>query len=366
MPITDARRAYNANGVFDSELWYLEMYKLVPNRLEYTVSDSMEIDPAEIKAERILNRFKQIDGVRKYNNMDVEEPSEVKKAKLEPFDYEVELGGYVSIAADNKVFAIKKNGITVFYRDDDIEDLKKLVQEIFAEFPKKKAEEKKGKINLIKVYQGDYYTSENDVKPMTVNIDENYNDDFKQVDEDIVNFLKDRSSGLVLLHGKPGAGKTSYIRHLCSTVPKKYIVVPNSIASRLGDPDLISFITDNTDSVFILEDCEQLLEDRGENMFNNAINTILNMSDGLLSDVCNIKFICTFNAAINKIDTALLRKGRCIANYEFKELCAEKVGFLNEKYNLGHKEIKPMTLADVYNPDAPDYTENHEIRKIGF
>ena len=152
------------------------------------------------------------------------------------------------------------------------------------------------------------------------------------------------------------------------TAPTEGTRAPNSIALRLGDPDLTSFITDHTDSVFILEDCEQLLEDRGENVFNNSINTILNMADGLLSDVVNIKFICTFNAPINKIDPALLRKGRCVAKYEFGDLCEEKVKMLNQKYNLGHNEetLKAMTLAEVYNPDKPDYMEDVKSVKIGF
>lgn len=364
--LEDVRGAYTFNGTFDSELWYLTIYNRIPNKFEYSVPDSMDIEQSEIKLELIRDKFKSITAVRKYNDLTIDELSEVKKGNTDFLNYEMELGGYLSIAADNKVFLIKTNGITVYYGDDDLEELSKFVQDLFKCFPAKKSEEKKGKIHLIKVYQGDYYTSENDIKPTIVDIKENYNDDFEKIHEDTVNFLNDRSSGLLLFYGKPGAGKTSYIRHLCSTVPKKYIVVPNSIASRLGDPDLISFITDNTDSVFILEDCEQLLEDRAENVFNSSINTILNMSDGLLSDVCNIKFICTFNAPINKIDPALLRKGRCIAKYEFKELCEEKVKVLNEKYNLGHTEIKPMTLAEVYNPDTPDYTENREVCKIGF
>lgn len=91
------------------------------------------------------------------------------------------------------------------------------------------------------------------------------------------------------------------------------------------------------------------------------------MADGLLSDIVNIKFICTFNAAVDKIDPALLRKGRCFAKYEFKELCEEKVEKLNAKYNLGLKEIKPMTLAEIYNAEKTDYSEEeNKPRKIGF
>lgn len=154
---------------------------------------------------------------------------------------------------------------------------------------------------------------------------------------------------------------------MCSNIPKDYVIVPNSVASRLGDPDFISYITSCKDYVFILEDCEQLLMDREDNPWNNAITTILNMADGLLSDIVNIKFICTFNAAVDKIDPALLRKGRCFAKYEFKELCEEKVEKLNDKYNLGIKDIKPMTLAEVYNTEKTDYSEeNKSKKKIGF
>ena len=88
------------------------------------------------------------------------------------------------------------------------------------------------------------------------------------------------------------------------------------------------------------------------------------MSDGLLSDIFNIKFICTFNTAIDKIDKALLRKGRCKINYEFKELAAKKVEVLNKKHNLGIKNIQDMTLADIYNY-TEDVTEK-KPKKIGF
>lgn len=139
------------------------------------------------------------------------------------------------------------------------------------------------------------------------------------------------------------------------------------MASRLGDPDFISYVTSCKDYVYILEDCEQLLMDRVDNPWNNAITTILNMADGLLSDMINIKFICTFNAEVDRIDKALLRKGRCFAKYEFKELSEDKVAKLNEKYNLGIEEIRPMTLAEIYNSEKTDYSEpKKKANKIGF
>lgn len=260
------------------------------------------------------------------------------------------------------------NKCVVFYgQEDNLEDVKAFVNKLWQRFPKAEEEEKAARVGLIKYSNGEYYTSFSDIRKTTVNIEENYNDDFIPVYNDVVEFLNQRESGLVLLYGKAGSGKTSLIRHLCSNIAKDYVIVPNSVAARLGDPDFISYITSCKDYVFILEDCEQLLMDRTDNPWNNAITTILNMADGLLSDIVNIKFICTFNAAVEKIDPALLRKGRCFAKYEFKELCKEKVERLNEKYNLGIKEMKSMTLAEVYNAEKRDYSEDTKpMRKIGF
>lgn len=368
----DIRGCYNCNGNFDPELYYISIYNNVPSKYEYAVDDDYELEISEMTLDKIAHLFKEITHVRTYVADYLQNESEVSKtSQMDPIDAilrnEPEPNQrYIVFAADNMVVHVKKSGVVLYYNEkENIEEKAKFAKEIFDSFPKEAPESREGKVSLIKVYQGDYYTSEKQVKPKIINVEENYNDDFLPIDKDITAFLKDRSSGLILLYGDMGSGKTSYIRHLISAVPKEYIIVPNSIAQRLGDPDLTTFITDHTDSVFILEDCEQLLEDRSENMFNNAIATILNMADGLLSDIVNIKFICTFNAPIGKIDPALLRKGRCVAKYKFGKLCKEKVAVLNDKYQLGHEKIEDMTLAELYNPDSVDYTEK-QTRKIGF
>ena len=158
--------------------------------------------------------------------------------------------------------------------------------------------------------------------------------------------------------------KTNLIRHLITTCPKNYILVTNTLASHLASPEFISFMLDHKNSVFILEDCEQILMARDQNI-SNAIANILNMSDGLMSDIFNVKFICTLNAAINKIDEAILRKGRCFANYEFKPLCKEKTKALLEKQNIHIDDPQPMTLAEIYNYNDGDCTKQ-STKKIGF
>ena len=154
------------------------------------------------------------------------------------------------------------------------------------------------------------------------------------------------------------------IRHLITTFPKNYVLVTNTLASHLASPEFISFMLDHRNSVFILEDCEQILMSR-EQTVSGAIANILNMSDGLMSDIFNVKFICTFNADINKIDEAILRKGRCFANYEFKPLCKEKTKALLEKLNIHKDDPQPMTLAEIYNYNNEDCTQQ-STKKIGF
>lgn len=339
--------------------------------------EGKELDIKQISFEKCRHLFKEVLAVRQYAE-DIEEEEDDDNVEIE-FNPDnpvpIFLDGifnnvsYITFAADHKVIYVSCNKCVIYYSEKEaLNDIKKLVLDIWECFPKNtETSEKAARVGLIKFSNGEYYTSFSDIRKTTVDIEENYNDDFQPVHKDIINFLNQRESGLIMLYGKFGSGKTNYIRHLCSNIPKDYVIVPNSVASRLGDPDFISYITACKDYVFILEDCEQLLVDREENPWNNAITTILNMADGLLSDIVNIKFICTFNADIDKIDPALLRKGRCFAKYEFGDLCEEKVAKLDAKYELCLPEIKPMTLAEVYNAEKRDYSEDtKKPRKIGF
>lgn len=373
---------YSAQANFDTEKYYTVLYNSVPCKYSYQLAkEDEQIDCTQICYDKIKHLFKNVIGVRQ-NIEDVIVDEDENKVEIEytqvselPEEFEDILGlsehggATLTVAADDMVIFIRYNTVAILYDyyKSPLEVVKKLVEDILACFPKSKQEEKIARVGLIKYSNGEYYTSFSNIKKTHINIEENYNDDFANVYKDTIDFLKQRESGLVLFWGTPGTGKTTMIRHLCSTIAKDYVIVPNSVASRLGDPDFISYITSCKDYVFILEDCEQLLVDREDNPWNNAITTILNMADGLLSDIVNIKFICTFNAAIDKIDPALLRKGRCFAKYEFTELCKEKVAHLNEKYDLKIPEIKSMTLAEIYNAEKTDYSEQEKkTNKIGF
>ncbi|HPT71870.1 MAG TPA: AAA family ATPase [Candidatus Cloacimonadota bacterium] len=199
-----------------------------------------------------------------------------------------------------------------------------------------------------------------------LNLEQNYNDDFAEVHQIIVKRLsKKNDKGIVLLHGKSGTGKTFYIRHLISTLNKNVIFLPPNMAASITNPDLISILIDNPNSIFVIEDAENIVIDR-EKEGHSPVTALLNISDGLLSDCLNIQVICSFNTDLSRIDSALLRKGRLIANYEFKELMPEKAQMLSQKLGFSGNISSPMTLTAIYNQDEKEFSQMKKRNPIGF
>lgn len=136
----------------------------------------------------------------------------------------------------------------------------------------------------------------------------------------------------------------------------------------LTNPEFMSLLVDNKNSVLVLEDCENYIAERSiDNANTDVVSAILNIADGMLSDVLECQFICTFNSDISKIDPALLRKGRLIAEYKFKELSVEKSNAFLASIDKAITVNKPHSLAELTNMDRLSYREKQaEKPKFGF
>jgi len=228
----------------------------------------------------------------------------------------------------------------------------------------------KNKIMLFEKSQyGDLVLTPHKVRNYELDIDENYNDDFKPVHEKITKWMGDftsRNNKLILLHGVPGSGKTNYIKHLLNnsgTVKKIYI--PPFFVQSMADPGFFPVIKREKDSILIIEDAEKVLINREESNDNSVISILLNLCDGIMADVLNFKIVATFNTDEDKIDAALKRKGRMFLKYKFDELSEEKTSNLFYKL-YGEKAPKTrMTLAEIYN-DENEYGPKKEVKSIGF
>lgn len=254
--------------------------------------------------------------------------------------------------------------VKIMFRSTDMAKVNELIEGINK--IKKRKNNKNSVISLLVNSSEGIVTKHLAITKPKLNISDNYNSDFLAIHQTIVKRLQKKDDkGLILLHGKPGTGKTSYIRFLISAVKKSVIFLPPNMASAITNPALISILIDNPNTIFVIEDAENIIMDR-EKEGNSPVSALLNISDGLLADCLNIQIICSFNTDISKIDNALMRKGRLIAKYEFKELELEKAKQLSKKLGFNTHLTESMTLAAIYNQTEQEFQNNNIRPSIGF
>jgi SpoVK/Ycf46/Vps4 family AAA+-type ATPase len=227
---------------------------------------------------------------------------------------------------------------------------------------------KKANIQLVKSDMGHLDTEEYDLYVPPTDLELNYGSEFIKMHEVIVNRLNSNNDkGIILLHGDPGTGKTSYIKHLTTLVKEKDILfIPPSMAEMLSEPTIIPFLMDHKNSILIIEDAERVISDREGNGSPAGVSNILNLTDGILGDCLNIQVIATFNMKREKIDQALLRRGRLIAEHKFEKLSVDETNKLLKHLEKDHIVKEGMVLADIYNIDEEVYKTTNKTNKIGF
>lgn len=261
----------------------------------------------------------------------------------------------------DETFIVMKNGCLIEFdtnyceiyhsgiQEDFINDCTNLMKQF-----KEKQRRKPLEINLISRGRNGLELKQLEVKRTKLNLDLFYEDDFQTVSDTICKRLtKDKDKGIVLLHGLPGTGKTTYLRYLIGKIKKRVLFVSPNVAADITSPDFIELLVSNPNSVLIIEDAENIIMDRKLNG-NASVSNLLNISDGLLADFLNVQLICTFNNSLTLVDSALMRKGRLIAKYEFGKLSVTKSQRLSNHLGFDHSITKPMTIAEIANPNEKD------------
>ena len=114
-----------------------------------------------------------------------------------------------------------------------------LVQSLIEEIEEFKLDTINKKVGLIIKDEFGLTLQKFDITKEPIDLDKNYNNDFKKISKKIIQKLNEKEGkGIILLHGKPGTGKTTYIRHLTSKIEKEIIFLPNNMVDILATPDL--------------------------------------------------------------------------------------------------------------------------------
>ena len=162
----------------------------------------------------------------------------------------------------------------------------------------------------------------------------NYRPDVAEQFERVAAELEaDEPSGrLVLLDGATGLGKTYFIRslmHRCNDC--KFVIITPDALQRLSDPQFLPVLLEEEGAkklVLVVEDGDFMVRERiadAQGAQLNAVSALLNMSDGLLGHALDLRIIATTNTPTDKLDDAIVRRGRMLAHLKFYPLPLEQV-----------------------------------------
>lgn len=267
----------------------------------------------------------------------------------------------VFVLQDEMVLELSDDYCEILYRErtEAIGKLTALLTPI-----RKRERRKPLEINMLT--RGNYglELTELEVKRTKLDLSLYYEEDFAEIDTVIRKRLNSRNDkGIVLLHGTPGTGKTTYLRWLIGKIRKRVMFLPPNMAGQMTQPELVKLLLDHPNSVLFVEDAENVIMQRQAG-HDSSVSTLLNMADGLLSDFMNVQIVCTFNSPLSTVDQALLRKGRLIAKYEFGKLSVEQARRLSIHAGFTEPVTEPMTVAEVFNRQDKNFS--HDRTPIGF
>ncbi len=251
------------------------------------------------------------------------------------------------------------------YSNDESTLYSELVDKII-ELGKRRKHESNNIALVIQTPRG-YDTTTFELPEQKLDIELGYGKAFKPVHEKIIHTLNQKNGkGLVLLHGTPGTGKTHYLKYIASKIKdKRVLFIPPFLADFITSPEMTPFLIQNSNSILFIEDAERVITDRN-NGGANGVSNILNITDGILSDILKIQIVATFNMDKAKIDSALLRKGRLIAEHKFDALPIDDANNLLKHLGRDYVATKPMTLTEIYNIGEEEYKSEDKYSPIGF
>tara|TARA_R110002153_G_scaffold36023_6_gene106845 strand:+ start:5929 stop:7131 length:1203 start_codon:yes stop_codon:yes gene_type:complete len=189
----------------------------------------------------------------------------------------------------------------------------------------------------------------------------------ENISDDIKAFLNSDESILVLT-GKAGTGKSRLTRRILHEGTKMKLFSHMAYTmdhNVLNDESFFIKFIESRMEVMVLEDLDELLIARIDG--NNAMTKLLNLSDGILSPFRKKKIIITTNIQkMDKIDSALLRVGRCFGVWKFKDLTPGRATQLLHKLADSDEEIsKKMTTAEVFSY-AKGFDLFEPVKRSGF
>jgi hypothetical protein len=184
-----------------------------------------------------------------------------------------------------------------------------------------------------------------------------YGTDFGAWEQQWLARLANRHSGVTILFGPPGVGKTSYLKMLMARFIDRFVFyyLPISAFEILSAPHFVGFWLEQNrrngpmTKLAIVEDAENLLLPRDERS-RAQVSNLLNIGDGFLGEHLKLHVVATTNTPMRRLDEAMLRPGRLMGTREFRRLTRDEALRLAQAKGLKLTDgTDSWSLAEIYN-----------------
>lgn len=188
---------------------------------------------------------------------------------------------------------------------------------------------------------------------LSVSLDE-YIDAFMASDENIL-----------VLFGPAGTGKSSFIRYLLDRIGKDAYLAYNK--DIIASPHLLEWFHKFKAQAIAYEDIDTHLDSRENG--NTLMSTILNGAEGIIKSKKKMIF-STNLPSTNRIDSALLRVGRCFDVLQFSHLTQAEAAKVRSDLGKAPKDLgskSNWSLAEaIADTNEAQQVVNRFGRKAGF
>ena len=185
------------------------------------------------------------------------------------------------------------------------------------------------------------------------------------LDEYFERFMSSNENVLVL-YGPPGTGKSTFLRSLIAQKTTESWLTYNK--SVIESDHLINGFYNSKAELLALEDIDKYMGARGDG--NSLMSSFLNSSEGIVQRKDKKIVFSTNLATIDKIDSALLRRGRCFDVIKFELLTVPQARAVEEQMGLPAQDLSSKanwTLSEILNPLSDDLqSSNRNNKAIGF
>lgn len=239
--------------------------------------------------------------------------------------------------------------ITFFYEsDDDKGEIESIIESLVQDCEVDYEESEINKLNTIGLSNNGLELERVETKIDLDAIELFYNNKTMKDVNKLIKKIKKSQTGISILHGERGTGKTSIVHYLATKLDRIVIFVPNNMLEHtINNPDFRKFIKKYNKVLLVLDDCEMSFNEYFVKS-NFIVNNLLQLVDGFLSDSIDLSIVAIFNVEDSEeIDHNLLNCNNLIDVINFDELSESESNELADHLGDKTKYKNKAKLIDI-------------------